>query len=49
MINLAQGQVKRVIPIHDEALKDMFPSRITSKGLRITELALAKGESSRVG
>jgi len=49
MINLAHGQVKRVIPIHDEALKDMFPSRITSNGLRITELALAKGESSRVG
>ncbi len=48
MIKLAHGQVKRVIPIHDEALKDMFPSRITSKGLRITELALAKGENSRV-
>ena len=48
MINLAQGQVKRVIPIHDEALKDMFPSRITAKGLRVTELALAKGENSRV-
>jgi hypothetical protein len=26
----------------------MFPSRITAKGLRITELALAKGENSRV-
>ena len=48
MITLAHGQVKRVIPIHDEALKDMFPSRITAKGLRITELALAKGETSRV-
>jgi len=48
MIELAHGQVKRVIPIHDEALKDMFPSRITAKGLRVTELALAKGETSRV-
>jgi hypothetical protein len=48
MIGLAHGEVRRVIPIHDEGLKDMFPSRITSKGLRITELALAKGERSRV-
>lgn len=48
MIRLAHGQVRRVIPIHDEALKDMFPSRITAAGLRITELALAKGETSRV-
>jgi hypothetical protein len=48
MIELAHGQVRRVIPIHDEALKEIFPSRITGKGLRITELALAKGETSRV-
>jgi glyoxylase-like metal-dependent hydrolase (beta-lactamase superfamily II) len=48
MIELAHGQVRRVIPIHDEALRELFPSRITGKGLRITELALARGETSRV-
>jgi hypothetical protein len=48
MIKLAHGRTRRVIPIHDVALKDIFPSRITAAGLRITELALAKGETSRV-
>jgi N-acyl homoserine lactone hydrolase len=48
MIELAHGQVRRVIPIHDEALSETFPSRVTGKGLRITELALAQGETSRV-
>jgi len=48
MIKLAHGETRRVIPIHDEGLKDIFPSRISAKGLRVTELALAKGEASRV-
>jgi hypothetical protein len=43
------GDVHRVIPPHEERLKDLFPSRITQAGLRITELALADGEPSRVG
>ena len=42
------GDVRRVIPIHEEGLKDVFPSRITAEGLRITEIALADGETSRV-
>jgi glyoxylase-like metal-dependent hydrolase (beta-lactamase superfamily II) len=48
MIERVGGEMKRVIPIHDENLKDIFPSRITAKNLRVTEIALAKGESSRV-
>lgn len=48
MIRLAGGDLGRVIPIHEEGLKDAFPSRITDKGLRITEIALADGERSRV-
>jgi N-acyl homoserine lactone hydrolase len=48
MINRANGDLNRVIPVHEERLKDLFPSRITKTGLRITELALAHGESSRV-
>lgn len=39
---------RRVIPIHEEGLKDRFPSRITSDGLRITEICLADGEPSQV-
>jgi len=48
MVRHAGGEVKRVIPIHDENLKDIFPSRLTDKGLLIHEIALAKGETSRV-
>lgn len=39
---------RRVIPIHEERLKDAFPSRITADGLRITEICLADGETSKV-
>ena len=44
----AGGDFTHVIPVHEEALRDLFPSRITKAGLRITELALADGEKSRV-
>jgi hypothetical protein len=42
------GNVNRVIAIHEDRLKDMFPSRVTSNGVRVTELALADGEPSKV-
>jgi N-acyl homoserine lactone hydrolase len=42
------GDVHRVIPPHEERLKDLYPSGITKAGLRITELALAEGEKSQV-
>jgi len=48
MLGLVGHELKRVIPIHEEGLKDLFPSRITKDGLRITELCLADGEASRV-
>jgi N-acyl homoserine lactone hydrolase len=48
MLGLVGHELKRVIPIHEEGLKDVFPSRITKRGLRITELCLADGEPSRV-
>ena len=49
MVRRVGGEVKRVIPIHDENLRDIFPSRLTEKGLLIHEIALAKDEPSRVG
>lgn len=48
MVKMAGGEMRRVIPIHEERLKDMFPSRISRHGLRITEITLASGEKSKV-
>jgi len=48
MVKAAGDEFRRIIPIHEEGLRDAFPSRITAEGLRITEIALADGEPSRV-
>jgi glyoxylase-like metal-dependent hydrolase (beta-lactamase superfamily II) len=48
MVNRVGGDPHRVIPVHEERLRYLYPSRISKTGLRITELALADGESSRV-
>ena len=48
MVKSVGGDVHRVIPPHEERLKDLYPSRITKAGLRITEMALADGEKSQV-
>lgn len=41
-------ETRRVIPVHEERLKDVFPSRITKDGLRISEICLASGQKSLV-
>ena len=41
-------ETQRVIPVHEEGLKDVFPSRITASGLRISEICLASGQKSLV-
>lgn len=48
MIDIAGGEARRVIPIHEDRLKDVFPSRTSSAGLQVIEIALADGEKSRV-
>jgi glyoxylase-like metal-dependent hydrolase (beta-lactamase superfamily II) len=48
MMKVVGGEVKRILPIHDENLPKMFPSRITKAGLSICEIQLAKGEKSAV-
>jgi hypothetical protein len=48
MVRLVGNETRRVIPIHEERLKDRFPSRITKNGLRITEVCLADGVGSMV-
>jgi N-acyl homoserine lactone hydrolase len=49
MVRLVGNETRRVIPIHEERLKDRFPSRISKEGLRISEICLADGATSRVG
>jgi glyoxylase-like metal-dependent hydrolase (beta-lactamase superfamily II) len=39
---------KRVIPVHEERLKDEFPSSIDAKGLRLTEICLGKDQASSI-
>jgi N-acyl homoserine lactone hydrolase len=41
-------EARRFIPVHEERLKDAFPSRITRHSLRVTEICLADGEVSKV-
>ena len=48
MMKLVGGEARRVIPIHDENLPKVFPSRVTSKDLCICEICLADDEPSRV-
>jgi N-acyl homoserine lactone hydrolase len=48
MVKLVGYETRRVIPPHEERLKDRFPSRITNKGLRITEVCLAENAKSMV-
>lgn len=39
---------RRVIPVHEERLKDEFPSRITNHALRVSEICVADGAKSHV-
>lgn len=48
MIKRVGGETRRVIPVHEERLKEVFPSRSAESGLRITEMALADGQRSLV-
>jgi len=49
LVKGVDGDINRVIAIHEDRLKDWFPSRVTPSGVRVTELVLADGETSRVG
>ena len=46
MMKVVHYEVKRIIPVHEERLKDVFPSRTLSNGLRISEICLADGQKS---
>jgi glyoxylase-like metal-dependent hydrolase (beta-lactamase superfamily II) len=48
MLKHAKGEHRRVIPVHEDRLRTMFPSRLTKASLQVVEIALASGETSRV-
>lgn len=48
MLAAVDGEQRRLVPIHEERLKDVFPSRLTANGLQLIEIALAPGEQSKV-
>lgn len=48
IVKAAGGDMRRVIPPHEERLPTLFPSRTSKQGLQITEIALADGEVSKV-
>ena len=48
MVTDGGGDYKRVLPVHEEALTEHFPYRITKNNLRISEIALADGNKSLV-
>jgi hypothetical protein len=48
MMKQVEYNKKRVIPVHEERLREEFPSSIDATGLRVTEICLGKGEVSKV-
>lgn len=48
MLATVGGEYRRVIPVHEARLREKFPTVITKRGLRLTEIALRDGEKSLV-
>jgi glyoxylase-like metal-dependent hydrolase (beta-lactamase superfamily II) len=48
MLSHVDYEVRRVIPVHEERLRDAFPSHVAEDGLRVTEICLADGEETRI-
>lgn len=49
MLKDVGGDTRRVVPVHEDRLKTMFPSRLTKERLQVIEIALADGATSKVG
>ena len=47
-MKLVGGETWRVIPVHEDALAQVYPYRVTRHGLKIIELVLAEGQASLV-
>ena len=48
IVNTLAGDAGRIVPCHDFAAYDRFPSAETLHGLRVAEVALAPGERTRM-
>jgi len=48
MLKMTDYDPKRVIPIHEERLTEIFPYRKSAKNLNVIEITLAEGETSKV-
>jgi glyoxylase-like metal-dependent hydrolase (beta-lactamase superfamily II) len=48
LVKGVDGDLSHLVAVHENRLKDMFPSRVTANGVRVTELALGDGETSKV-
>jgi len=48
MMAMMNYDARRIIPVHERRLAEMFPSRVSAAGLAVVEIALANGEPSRV-
>jgi N-acyl homoserine lactone hydrolase len=48
MVKLVGGETRRIIPVYEDALAQIYPHRVTRHGLMIIELALAEGQASLV-
>lgn len=48
MLEKVSGETRRVIPVHEDKLREIFPSRLTSAGLQVVEIALGKDATSKV-
>lgn len=47
MMDLVDREPSRIIAVHERRLPEMFPSRVTDKGLSLVEVTLASGDRSR--
>ena len=48
MLKAVGHERRRVVPVHEERLKEVFPSRLEAPGLCISEICLADGAASKL-
>jgi N-acyl homoserine lactone hydrolase len=48
IIDAAGGNLKKLVMVHEDRLGQLYPSAVGEDGLRLTEICLADGETSRV-
>lgn len=49
MLQAVSYRRRRIVPVHEERVMQLFPSRTLAPGLSITEICLADGAASRLG